>query len=62
MAHGIFPTHNKYYLAHELFPFLSKEEKKAVYFPERKSKRPASLRHKTTDEDEESAPVQIKHK
>jgi hypothetical protein len=39
--HGRFPTHNKYYLAQELFPYLSKEEKRAVYFPtkdERKGK------------------------
>ena len=31
--HGRFPTMNKYYLAHEIFPYLSKEEKRAVYFP-----------------------------
>jgi hypothetical protein len=60
--HGIFPTHNKYYLATELFPFLSKEEKKAVYFPERKSKKAASLNHRPKDEDEEAAPIKIKHK
>lgn len=31
--HGIFPTHNKYYIASEIFPHLSKEEIKEVYFP-----------------------------
>ena len=31
--HGRFPTMNKYYLAQELFPYLSKEEKRLVYFP-----------------------------
>lgn len=39
--HGRFPTHNKYYLANEVFPYLSKEEKRLVYFPtkdERKGK------------------------
>ena len=39
--HGRFPTHNKYYLASELFPHLSKEERRLVYFPtkdERKGK------------------------
>ena len=34
--HGIFPTHNKYYLATEIFPHLSKKEIKEVYYPERK--------------------------
>jgi len=60
--HGIFPTLNKYYISSELFPCLSKEEKKAVFFPERKSKRATSLRHKATDEDDEAAPIKIKHK
>jgi len=31
--HGRFPTMNKYYLAHEVFPHLSKEEKRLVFFP-----------------------------
>jgi hypothetical protein len=60
--HGIFPTLNKYYLSSELFPRLSKEEKKAVFFPERKSKRTGALSHRPKDEDEEAAPVKIKHK
>ena len=33
MAHGKFPTMNKYWRAQEIFPFLSKEEKRLVYFP-----------------------------
>jgi len=60
--HGIFPTHNKYYLAQEIFPYLSKEEKKAVYFPERKSKRDPSLGHKAKDEDDDVSSIKIKHK
>jgi len=60
--HGIFPTLNKYYIHSELFPCLSKEEKRAVYFPERRPKQAASLRHRAKDEDEEAAPVKIKHK
>jgi hypothetical protein len=55
--HGIFPTHNKYYLASELFPHLSKEEIKQVYFPERKSKKaleasPKPRRGKSDDEEQ----------
>ena len=60
--HGIFPTLNKYYISSELFPRLSKEEKKAVFFPERKSRKTTSLRHRAKDEEEETAPVKIKHK
>jgi len=53
--HGRFPTHNKYYLAHELFPFLSKEEKRQVYFPtkEERSKKVSKRDFKLTREDEE---------
>lgn len=60
--HGIFPTLNKYYISSELFPCLSKEEKKAVFFPERKSRKMTSPHHRAKDEDEETAPVKIKHK
>jgi hypothetical protein len=53
--HGRFPTHNKYYLAHELFPFLSKEEKRLVYFPtkEERSKKISKRDLKLSREDEE---------
>ena len=37
--HGRFPTMNKYYLVHELFPFLSKEEKRLVYFPTKEERK-----------------------
>jgi hypothetical protein len=30
---------NKYYLVHELFPFLSKEEKRLVYFPTKEERK-----------------------
>lgn len=60
--HGIFPTLNKYYISSELFPCLSKEEKKAVFFPERKSRKAVSLRHGAKDEDDNATPVKIKHK
>jgi hypothetical protein len=59
--HGIFPTLNKYYISSELFPCLSKEEKKAVFFPERKSRKAISSRHEAKDEDDNTS-VKIKHK
>ena len=31
--HGRFPKLNRRYLINELFPLLSKEEKRSVYFP-----------------------------
>lgn len=30
---------NKYYLAHEVFPYLSKEEKRLVYFPTKEERK-----------------------
>jgi len=53
--HGRFPTHNKYYLAHEVYPFLSKEEKRLVYFPtkEERSKKVSKRDLKLSREDEE---------
>ena len=60
--HGIFPTHNKYYLAQEIFPHLSRAEKKEVYFPDKKTKRAPSLGRKVKDEEEDALPVKIKHK
>ena len=53
MAHGIFPTHNKYYIATEIFPYLSKKEKKEVYFPEHKPKQTGSPRKPQPPKDEE---------
>lgn len=53
MAHGIFPTPNKYYLASEIFPFLSKKEKKEVFFPERKPKQQVIAPKRSRKEDEE---------
>jgi hypothetical protein len=53
--HGRFPTHNKYYLATELFPLLSKEEKRLVYFPtkEERSMKVSKRDLKLSREDEE---------
>lgn len=53
--HGRFPTHNNYYLAHEVFPLLSKEEKRSVYFPtkEERSKKISKRDLKMSREDEE---------
>jgi hypothetical protein len=53
--HGRFPTLNKYYLTSELFPLLSKEEKKNVYFPskEQRSKKVTKRDLKLSREDEE---------
>ena len=36
--HGIFPTHNKYYIRHEIFPHLSKQEIRDVYYPPKTKK------------------------
>ena len=53
--HGRFPTHNKYYLAHELFPLLSKEEKRSVSFPtkEERSKKVTKSDLRMSREDQE---------
>ena len=53
--HGIFPTHNKYYIAHEIFPHLSRKEKKEVYFPDKVKKfaadqKPAQKSDKSTED------------
>lgn len=39
--HGIFPTYNKYYIQHEIFPHLSKQEIKDVYYPPKTKKEKA---------------------
>jgi hypothetical protein len=46
---------NKYWLATELFPLLSKEEKRLVYFPtkEERSKKVSKRDLKLSREDEE---------
>jgi hypothetical protein len=53
--HGRFPILNKYYIQHEIFPLLSKEEKKNVYFPskEQRSKRVTKDDLRLNKEDEE---------
>lgn len=33
-----FPTLNKYYIQHELFPLISKKEKKDVFFPSKEQR------------------------
>lgn len=54
--HGIFPTHNKYYLHHEIFPYLSKKEIRDVYYPPKTKKEQSnnsrSFKKKTEDGDE----------
>jgi hypothetical protein len=54
--HGIFPTHNKYYIHTEIFPHLSKEERKNVFYPPKvsKSKEAAPKKAKRYSEDDES--------
>ena len=37
--HGRFPTMNKYWRAQELFPLLSKEEKRLVFFPTKEERK-----------------------
>jgi hypothetical protein len=49
--HGIFPTHNKYYIRTEIFPYLSKKEKKEVYYPTKKSKPTKVPRRINSDEE-----------
>ena len=54
--HGRFPTHNRYYLAHELFPHLSKEEKRLVFFPTKEERKGSNFTKKDlrlSREDEE---------
>ncbi len=61
MAHGIFPTHNRYYLATEIFPYLSKQEIKAVYFPD-KTRKTASPRTDRFNQEEDDLSNKRKHK
>jgi hypothetical protein len=54
--HGRFPTMNKFWLATELFPLLSKEEKRLVYFPTKEERKggkftKADLRLSKEDQD-----------
>lgn len=53
--HGIFPTHNQYYIRHEIFPHLSKQEIRDVYYPPKTKKeklaQPRKLR-KSEDDNE----------
>lgn len=53
--HGRFPTMNKYWFAHELYPLLSKEERRSVFFPtkEERSKKftKSDLRMSREDQD-----------
>ena len=54
--HGRFPTMNKYYLASELFPLLSKEERRLVYFPTKEERKGVNFTKKDlrlSKEDEE---------
>jgi len=54
--HGRFPTLNKYYIQKEIFPFLSKEEKRLVYYPTKEERKggkfvKADLRLSKEDQD-----------
>jgi len=55
MAHGIFPTHNHYYLRTEIFPYISKKEMKEVYYPTKESRSKVAAKRdvKLSREDEE---------
>lgn len=50
--HGTFPTHNKYYIATEIFPFLTKKEIKDVFYPP-KTKKPAPTQRVKRQEETE---------
>lgn len=54
--HGIFPKHNKYYIHTEIFPYLSKEERKNVYYPPKVSRaaKEAPKKTKRYSEDDEN--------
>ena len=55
--HGIFPTHNRYYIVNELFPHLSKKEIQEVYYPSKKpngkieAEKPSTNRRRDQEED-----------
>jgi hypothetical protein len=51
--HGIFPTHNKYYIRTEIFPHLTKKEMKDVYYPAKKPKSTGAPRKIKSPEVEE---------
>lgn len=51
--HGIFPTHNKYYIHHEIFPHLTKQEIKDVYYPPKKVKDTKGPRKQRQQDSEE---------
>lgn len=51
MGHGIFPSYGMQYQK-TVFCHLSKEEKKAVFFPDKKSKKAFST-HKEVEREEE---------
>ena len=60
MGHGIFPVYNHYYHAHEIFPYLSKAEKKEVFFPEKKVRKQNVSRLRFAGDDEEQSPKEHK--
>lgn len=49
MGHGIFPNYGLQYQK-TIFPFLTKAEKKAVFFPERKRKQTGGQSFSEEDE------------
>ena len=55
--HGIFPTHNKYYIRTEIFPHMSKKEIKEVWYADKKSIATAAKqvapKNRSKNEDEE---------
>jgi hypothetical protein len=60
--HGRFPTHNKYYLATEIFPFLSKEEKRLVYFPTKEERKGIKFTKKDLRLSKEDEEILDKHR
>lgn len=53
--HGIFPTHNKYYIRKEIFPHLTKQEIRDVYYPPKTKKDKAAQprkAHRGSDDNE----------
>lgn len=52
MGHGIFPNYGLQYQK-TIFPLLTKQEKKSVFFPERKKKLTGRAALKNIEEDEQ---------
>ncbi len=58
MAHGIFQVRNKHYLSNEIFPRLSKESVRDIFFKKEQKKKLVDIRARDSEED--SSVIQVK--